>query len=39
MTDRKLIEGTPVLMVIDIQGGEAAAAATDGPSDTAHARL
>ena len=33
MTERKLIEGTPVLIVVDIQGGEAAAAAApDGPA-------
>lgn len=30
MTERNLIEGTPVLLVIDIQGGEAAAAAAPG---------
>lgn len=33
VTERELIEGTPVLIVIDIQGGEAAAvAAPDGPA-------
>lgn len=33
MPERQLIEGTPVLIVIDIQGGEsAAAAAPDGPA-------
>jgi nicotinamidase-related amidase len=33
VAERKLIEGTPVLIVIDIQGGEAAAAAApDGPA-------